>query len=84
MSDNPHADLCPHCGFDMDNGDIKDKLAARYPEKSKSEIKESAKNYGWTPDNRRRFSSVIGVECGRDRIEYFICPSCRNKVDHKR
>ena len=75
---------CPKCGFLLDGGDIFETFKKmktdgdpHYKDKTDKEIKEVAAMYGWSKENPKRFSKIIGIEIGHDEISYWKCPSCK-------
>lgn len=71
-------DPCLHCGTDLDDGDVFQKLRSMsvYKEKNDNEIEVIAMHYGWTPQNKTRFSKKIVVQpCGDS--QYTMCPECK-------
>ena len=78
---NDHTDLCPYCGFDLDDGDIFDKVLT-HNDFNKDVALERAKEFGWTEENKKRFSKKIGFyHLEKDRTTHYICPSCKEKID---
>jgi len=72
---------CPKCGFLLDGGDIFEELKKQphYTGRSDESIKASAAMYGWSEEDPKRFSNIIGVET-RDKydgVSYWKCPSCK-------
>lgn len=83
---------CPACGSSWDNGDIFERLSDLresgdefYKNKTDAELQEIAGHYGWTPDNPKRFSRVIGVELPYshpqhyDGVSFWRCPDCQTQ-----
>jgi len=71
---------CPKCGFLLDGGDIFKELKKQPCNAGKSDesIKKSAAMYGWSEEDPKRFSNIIGIEtCGYDGVSYWKCPSCK-------
>lgn len=72
---------CPHCGFDLDDGDIYERLLAEYIG-DEAKALESAGYFGWSKENPRRFSKIIGIySLESDCTESWRCPSCEKKID---
>lgn len=71
-------DPCPHCGFELDNGDIYEKLRKMsvYKDNTDNEVEVAAMSYGWTPQNKKRFSKKVVVQ-PYDTSQYTICPECK-------
>ena len=71
-------DPCPHCEFELDDGDIFCKLRGmkEYAGKSDNEVEIIALSYGWTPQNRRRFTKRCVVQ-PIDSPQYVMCPECK-------
>jgi hypothetical protein len=68
---------CPYCHVYLDDGDIYEELKKHYPDKSHEELIVIAKDYGWTPENKIRFSRKIGVyDMEKDRTMHYECPDC--------
>lgn len=85
-----HGD-CPACGKSWDDGDILENLIALrdsppggefYKHKTDEDLRKIAGYYGWSPENPRRFSKVIGVELPYghpdryDGVSFWRCPHC--------
>ena len=72
---------CPNCEDDWDGGDIYDELFKLdvFFMKPK-ETKLMAEKYGWTPENKKHFSNVIGVEFEKheEKTNLIQCPNCRH------
>ena len=70
---------CPKCGFLLDGGDIFEELKKQphYTGRSDESIKESASMYGWSEEDPKRFSNIIGVETQYDEVSYWKCPGCK-------
>lgn len=71
-------DPCPHCGFDLDDGDIFEKLKnmKEYKNKSDNDVEVSATYYGWTPQNKKHFTKRVIVQ-PIDAPQYTMCPDCK-------
>jgi len=71
---------CKHCGADWEGEDIYEALRAHeaYKDWSDERVKEAASNYGWTPENRKKFGRKIGIEVRGvyDGVLYWKCPDC--------
>ena len=70
--------VCPKCGADWDDGDIYEYFRKTNPDQSEEEALKSAKMFGWSNENRERFSRLIGVEISGnyDGVSYWQCPDC--------
>ena len=71
-------DPCIDCGFELDDGDIFVKLR-RMPEndgKTNNDIRAIARYYGWTEQNKKRFTKRIIVQ-PFDRAQFVMCPNCK-------
>ena len=81
---------CPECGFFWQGEDIfahflkmKEEGDPYYANKTEEEIREVAGHYGWTEENPRCFSRLVGVELPYghpdryDGVSYWMCPKCR-------
>jgi hypothetical protein len=79
MSTNTMSPHCQHCGADLDDGDIFDRLRAKYPDKDDASIEEAARCYGWTPRERKRFSRAIIFQ-PLDGGQYMKCPDCDERL----
>jgi hypothetical protein len=78
---NPHADLCPFCGFDLDNCDVFLVMLNKHPDCSPEECLRFAKSYGWSEEHPKRFSKRLGIyDSHRDETVYFICPQCEERL----
>lgn len=75
-------DSCTHCGISwLSNNTMPEDLLAANPGyyKTLEQAKEGAKNYGWTPENDKRFSiNVLGIEYlyGYDGVSEWQCLNC--------
>lgn len=71
-------DKCPHCGFDFDDGDIFTKLRnlSVYKDKSDNDVEIIALSYGWTPQNKKRFTKKIVVQL-MDGPQCTMCSECK-------
>lgn len=77
---NDFSDPCPHCGFELDDGDIIDRLLATGHYKTKREVAKAAKNYGYDKKepSTTRSSKRLGIYNRElDTIVGTICPKCR-------
>lgn len=77
---------CPNCNTTWDGGDIYESLYKLdiFMQKSSEEVKKHANQfYGWTPENAKRFSNVIGITISRlgDQVNYYQCPNCLHVFD---
>ena len=74
-------DPCPYCNYELDDGDIYHKLRTNvfYLVKTDAEIKELAQQYGWTPENGKRFTKRVIVQ-PFDGPQYVMCPECKRHV----
>jgi hypothetical protein len=54
-----------------------------YANKTNEEIKEVAGHYGWTEENPKCFSHLLGIEDPRlyDGISFWQCPECKTTWD---
>lgn len=96
-NDTRKGDCCPECNTSWDGGDIYEHfLEAKfnpsheqhtyYKDKSLEDIKKAASNYGWSDENKKRFSNIIGIDMSMDLnanddeaydgISYWKCPEC--------
>lgn len=68
--------FCPHCGANLDGGDILETFIAqgKTPEKAA----EIAANYGYR-SGHSQWGRQIGLEFDNDCIEYWQCPDCNGK-----
>lgn len=77
--------ICPHCGTDWDAGDIYEVLQKNpyYQDKTDEEVKIIAGYYGWSEENKIRFSNIIGIEDPRiyDGVSWWACPQCNTRWD---
>jgi len=76
MNDITQLKECPHCKFNLDDGDIYEVLRGHesYKKYSDEEVKQFAGHYGWTETNRIHGSKLIGVD-----LKY-MCPNCNMPV----
>jgi hypothetical protein len=77
MPIHPHE--CPHCHSNLDGGDIYDKfIELGYGEQR---ALEAATHFGWTKDNPKRFSRVLGqYDITEDRVMSYSCPFCQLEI----
>lgn len=77
-------ETCPKCGFHLDNGDIFEVLRdiPSYKNRTDEEVKEIARNCGWSEENRKRFSkAIVNVSRGRGKSSMTItCPNCNSRI----
>lgn len=64
---------CRHCGADLDGGDIFEQCLV--VEGDKDRALRAAKTYGWTEENKLRFTKVVIVQPDR-KPQYEECPAC--------
>ena len=74
-----YRELCRHCGTDLDDGDILERL--RMGEHDPQKLEEWAHCFGWTPSNRKRFTRVVTVQPLRG-AQYEECPDCGGRWPH--
>jgi hypothetical protein len=75
-------DPCPHCNRELDAGDVYE-ILVEMPLSNRSAEKniETAREYGWTPENKKRFSKKVGCyDMIEDRVTHYICPFCDKKL----
>lgn len=84
---------CPKCGFNFNGPDVREHLLGeirsmeRFAGNSEEQLQEIASeiasNYGWTEQNPKTFSLVIGVELpgADDGIVMHQCPGCETTWD---
>ena len=76
---------CPSCKSSWDAGDIYEELrkSQHYKNLTDAEVKKAASSYGWTEENPKSFSRLIGIEVmGKyDGISYWKCPDCNTYWD---
>ena len=82
------AGRCPECGANWNNGDVLARLRALrdsdeyYKNKTDDELIEIAGYYGWTVENPKCFSRLLGVELPYDHPRHYDgvsewqCPDC--------
>ena len=85
---------CPECEISWDNGDAMDYVKESYPKLGEEDLMKIAKrDYGWTPENPRRFNHLLFIEASDGDIDfdgksgYYQCPSCQiawGSIDGKR
>jgi len=76
LMDGAKHDPCPHCGADLDAGDVYDTILHMHPEKAPLDIAKMAALYCC-----RRFSRRIIVQPWETNAEqYDICPDCKSKL----
>jgi len=81
-------EICPACGADWRGDDIFAALkqvqtaGGGYAGKSDAELKAIAGCYGWTEENKKTFSRLIGIEYAYghpkryDGVSKWRCPDC--------
>ena len=70
-------DICPHCGFDLDGGDIFEKFLEHH-KGDQAKAADSAEAYGWSKENPCHFSLRAGLYCmDKDCIVQESCPKCK-------
>lgn len=76
-------DPCPHCGFELDNGDIYEALKDNilYRHLSEEELVSLAQRYGWTKENKKRFSQRVIVQPVDGTPQFVKCPYCNKRLD---
>jgi len=69
-------DTCPCCKEDMNGEDIYEHFIKNGY--SPTEALDTAEMFGWTPDNKRCFQKVIGIETPQyDGVTWWMCPVCK-------
>jgi hypothetical protein len=64
----------------LDDGDIYEHFLKEG--KSEEEALELAEGYGWTTEDRHRFSRIVGMyDIGEDRVTHHKCPECKKTID---
>lgn len=73
---------CPNCGIDLDDGDIFDKLRNNdlYNDKTDEEVMQIAHQFGWTQQNKKRFSKKVVVKSILGGSSYTQCPHCNVRL----
>lgn len=77
-------DLCPNCNFNLDGGDVFDKLSclAQYKNKTEEEITGIAELYGWSKGKPIRFSKkLVQYDLFDPGNLFFQCPRCGCYID---
>lgn len=73
---------CPACNESWDGGDIFEVIQDMdaFMGKPKGDVIAIASQYGWTEQNKKRFSKVIGVEFTtmKDKLALLQCPTCNH------
>lgn len=74
---------CPECSVAWEGETIPNGLFAAGYYETMEEAREAAKNYGWTPENGKRFGvNVMGIETPQyDGISYWQCMACDTLFD---
>jgi hypothetical protein len=68
---------CRYCDYNLDNGDIYQVLSEldEYKKLNSEEISITARAYGWTPNNKKRFNKIVIIQFdNKPQIE--VCPKC--------
>jgi hypothetical protein len=75
---------CPECGHNWDKGDVFEFVKESNPNLDDDVILQNVKNnYGWTPENPRRFSHLVFIEPSDGDFDfdgsngYYQCPKCQ-------
>jgi hypothetical protein len=73
---------CPTCGCNWNGGDIKEHISKMqvFHSRTEGELMQIAASYGWTPQNPIRFTKLVNVNRGPNKM-YWRCPSCRDTYD---
>lgn len=73
---------CPHCGMELDDGDIYEKIRNSYfyKENMDEEVIQIAHQYGWTQQNQKRFSKKVIIQPIGGGTSYAKCPHCNTKI----
>jgi Zn-finger nucleic acid-binding protein len=70
------SEFCPACKVSLKSEDIYEYFLNKY--KDKGRALESAKMYGWTPENKVCFGRAIGIETSQyDGVTWYQCPDCK-------
>ena len=70
--------LCKYCKYELDGEDILEALSKHpmYSNYTPQQLEETARMYGWTPENRKCFKNEVAIkQLNRENIQ--ICPKCR-------
>ena len=71
--------ICPHCNFNLDGGDVYEKLLEIYKDQEKALA--GAAEFGWTPTSKHRFTKILSIYCReKDATIGWICPHCENAL----
>jgi len=72
---------CPHCSYNFDDGDIYEVLRNNeyYQNMTDEQVKDAARCYGWSEENRKRFTKKILYQPVRGK-QFYKCPECDNKL----
>jgi hypothetical protein len=65
---------CRYCNFDLDDGDILEVLS-KDPYYAQADLLKICSSYGWTVENKCRFSKVKIIQFDR-KPQIEICPEC--------
>lgn len=78
-----YPDVCPNCQADLEGEDVYEYFLQQYRDEKKA--LEAAEMYGWTKENPKSFSRIIGLYSDSlDRTIAFMCPDCQHKMERKR
>lgn len=76
------ASACPACNVTWDGDDIFEHFMAtgRYTRENAEDV---ARNYGWTPENKRCFKiNMVVIDASRyGGVSYYRCTSCESTWD---
>lgn len=77
-------DPCPHCGFELDRGDIYEQLLSLYNGDQERALVDAG-YFGWSKENKTRFTKKIGIyDFDLDVTTHYICPNCKGKIERGR
>lgn len=76
-------DPCPHCGFELDDGEIYENLKDNifYRHLSEEELLKVAQQYGWTKENKKRFTNRVTVKPVDGTPKFVKCPYCNKHLE---
>lgn len=73
-------DPCPHCGFELDGGDIFEFFLTKN-NGNKDLALEDAASFGWSDTNFKRFTRTVGLyDMDLDRVIAYYCPNCDKEL----
>ncbi len=69
---------CRYCGYNLDDGDVYQVLSEldEYKKLNRDEMMIIAENYGWTLNDKKRFSKIYIIQFDDNQPQIEVCPKC--------